>query len=224
MKSTWPWFSFFFSFPFFSANTLMAPNDCEILCDCNNGRPSFYCACKPAAATGTWDSRAVTVITLLPKLSNEHDIFVWLATRGLIENQVHCARCWQPFSLQMHNLSVDGFRWKITQCRTTKTVRKDSFFAQVSMKSISLIIDWWSTDCSRDYIMGELRISQRSKSYFVFAPLHVLCSHFVESETVIGYNAMRQFMLCWSTFQCFFLCLHMEPYTCSLNVFEYRWN
>ena len=56
-------FLLFFYFFFFvnqkSANVSMAPNDRDILRCCNNGRPSFYCACKPAAATSTCDPIAV---------------------------------------------------------------------------------------------------------------------------------------------------------------------
>ena len=83
----------------------------------------------------------VTIRDLSVQTATPEGILQWLARHGLIHNQLQCANCDIPMSLQSRTgrQFVDSFCWACHICRRQRAVTVDSFFAGSQLKLPQLL-------------------------------------------------------------------------------------
>jgi IS1 family transposase/ribosomal protein S27AE len=128
-----------------------------------------------------------SLLTLLPKLSEQIDCLKWLARRKLIRNDNTCIQCGMPMMLQKHSATSDGFRWYCKNCyNCTVSVRKQSFFAalHLPLRIIILLMYFWSVELLQKHAIRELNVDKKTaiKCYIMFRDV---CKWFMQQDQTL---------------------------------------
>lgn len=104
---------------------------------------------------------------------NSHELYLalldfntttqWLARRRLIANNHDCAACNNSYSL-INNRGIDEKRWSCSRCKSTKSIRENSFFekSHLSLFQIIMFTYWWAVGAPQELIQRETSIAHRT--------------------------------------------------------------
>lgn len=97
------------------------------------------------------------IASLLAELITPESCIAWLAARGLLRNSLLCDICGQAMRLNRYSRSIDGKKWNCAFCKSSKSVRSDSFFARshLTLKQLIIIMYCWARDMPQREILHE---------------------------------------------------------------------
>lgn len=80
------------------------------------------------------------------------------ASLGLIRNTSFCNQCGKFRTLYKASKRIDGFLWRCSSCRSSLSIRKDSFIekSHLTIKKILIIIFCWSLELPQTIIRKEI--------------------------------------------------------------------
>ena len=132
----------------------------------------------------------VTVRDLSVQTATPEGILQWLARHGLIHNQLQCANCDIPMSLQSHTgrQFIDSFCWACRVCRRQRAVTIDSFFAGSQLKLPQLLdcIYWWSREIKLAGACVESGVGHTSMVQWRNFIRDISCQYLLDHPVIMG--------------------------------------
>ena len=131
----------------------------------------------------------------LTNLTNSSEFIQFCINNGLLKNKFNCNICFREKILVFNSKNGDGFIWKCSSKKCSKSVnsiRKDSIFSQfkLPLKQIFFLLYEFSIKTSSESIIREYKISNVTVTkYFKFFRLLIGNYYFCfERNTKIGGN------------------------------------
>ncbi|CAM1326036.1 Uncharacterised protein r2_g3502 [Pycnogonum litorale] len=102
--------------------------------------------------------------TLLPLIDTNERATEFLASLGLLRNELRCPVCDNNCTLNAYAQGIDKFRWRCNRHNFTKSLRVDSFFdkSHLSLSQIALIAYMWSRDSPQKDIQWEANVNKNT--------------------------------------------------------------
>ena len=127
---------------------------------------------------------------IMDKTKTTRECVDYLMTLRLLASTVVCSKCTAQMALSPRKSISDGWLWRCSssQCRTTVSIKKGSFFENmhISLSKYILVIYYWSQNVSSQNTVQFTGVSRKSVGN-IFAFLREICSkQLIDSPTPLG--------------------------------------
>jgi transposase-like protein len=77
------------------------------------------------------DLKNITLFQLMSAIADRKDAVAWATANGLIAGSRHCRQCPGPIAMRLEPYkAADGVRWRCPTCRSTMSLRHESFYSR----------------------------------------------------------------------------------------------
>ncbi len=118
---------------------------------------------------------------------NPDQTILWLARHGLLHNTANC--CGEPMGFVNKATRSDGKVWYCKVCKSSRSVRADSFFSgsHITLSKLLELMYWWAdVDCRQRVVMHQVGIEAEAiVNWFNFFR-DICCMYVIDHPVQLG--------------------------------------